>query len=312
MAIFSKFFVDAADLATATSVYLDAPLTHISPDGFYGDGTIIRQQSGGILLAAVSYLPCTATCDNTIYALGNQGIYTIEVNVGTDTGAIIISFDPENIPDGILAEYDSLVYNKLSSPVDGLHQSATPGNYTIVGLSSAAGSCSSSWYPAGGTVYLEPYYYAAPDFFPTGAPAIPVVVDASDISLSASAPGMCVMVIPKPISTPEVVTLSIIGPCDSTGWNINVSCPALLPMFNISDQFSMPSHPCGKEIGQTAYFAKVHTALDSYIGLYDYVFVNNTGEDKLPDGFYLTDNVASPDKVIEVVNGIVIAIINCT
>jgi len=58
MAINSIFYIDAADLATATSVYLDSSLLNIAPDGFYGDGTISRQQSSGILLAADTCVSC--------------------------------------------------------------------------------------------------------------------------------------------------------------------------------------------------------------------------------------------------------------
>lgn len=58
MAINSTFYLDSADLATATSVYLDINLTLIAPDGFYGDGTISRQQSSGILLAAETCTAC--------------------------------------------------------------------------------------------------------------------------------------------------------------------------------------------------------------------------------------------------------------
>lgn len=59
MAINSTFYLDSADLATATSVYLDINLTLIAPDGFYGDGTISRQQSSGILLAAETCTACS-------------------------------------------------------------------------------------------------------------------------------------------------------------------------------------------------------------------------------------------------------------
>ena len=52
MAINSTYYLDAADLTLATSVYLDAALTLLAPDGFYGDGTISREQSLGILLTA--------------------------------------------------------------------------------------------------------------------------------------------------------------------------------------------------------------------------------------------------------------------
>jgi len=50
MAINSTYYLDAADLATATAVYLNSSLSLIAPDGFYSDGTISREQSSGVLL----------------------------------------------------------------------------------------------------------------------------------------------------------------------------------------------------------------------------------------------------------------------
>lgn len=62
MAINAPFFLDAANLTVATSVYLDSSLTNIAPDGFYRDGTVVRQQSSGILLAAEACASCCSDC----------------------------------------------------------------------------------------------------------------------------------------------------------------------------------------------------------------------------------------------------------
>jgi hypothetical protein len=58
MAINSQFFLNAADLSLATAVYIDSNLLNIAPDGFYSDGTISREQSGGVLLAATTCPAC--------------------------------------------------------------------------------------------------------------------------------------------------------------------------------------------------------------------------------------------------------------
>jgi hypothetical protein len=69
MAINSTFYLNAADLSLATAVYLDSFLLYIAPDGFYGDGTISREQSGGILLAATTCPDCElqTTCFEGIW-----------------------------------------------------------------------------------------------------------------------------------------------------------------------------------------------------------------------------------------------------
>jgi hypothetical protein len=58
MAINSTFYLDAADLASAASVYLDNALSNIAPDGFYSDGTIVREQSSGVLLTQTDCGTC--------------------------------------------------------------------------------------------------------------------------------------------------------------------------------------------------------------------------------------------------------------
>ena len=58
MAINSTFYLNAADLSLATAVYLDNFLLNIAPDGFYSDGTITREQSGGVLLASTICPDC--------------------------------------------------------------------------------------------------------------------------------------------------------------------------------------------------------------------------------------------------------------
>jgi hypothetical protein len=75
--------------------------------------------------------------------------------------------------------------------------------------------------------------------------------------------------------------------------------------------FANSSIPCVTPYANAFYFAKVHLATDTFIGLFDYVFVDINGQFALPDGFYLVDNTAIPNSVIEVNNGVVVAITNC-
>lgn len=76
MAINSTYYLNAADLTTATAVYLDSLLTLIAPDGFYSDGTISREQSGGILLTEEN-----CDCEGVLMlAYRSDGIVT---NTGT-------------------------------------------------------------------------------------------------------------------------------------------------------------------------------------------------------------------------------------
>ena len=320
MAINSTFYLDAADLVTATTVYLDFGLTIVAPDGFYGDGVITREQSSGILLTADTCGDCPTPCGTSIGSSGESGVYQVNLDVGsTETGAIIVRFNPASVPDGIRVTYNGVVYNKISSTNNGPFQCPNPGHFAIIGSSGAVGSCG-SWYPAGqtqtNTVYL--YNPATTVFDNTGTTQIDVIVGTSsaptlqpDYFLSAVDMGDCWMVIPKPTVTPSSLFIEMIGPCTSTGWSFSAACPVALPSFSSTNFFTSASIPCDEVLFNTYYFAKVHAAADTFVGLYDYVFTDENGEFPLVNGFYLIDNVAAPKKVIQVVQGVVIAITNC-
>jgi hypothetical protein len=156
---------------------------------------------------------------------------------------------------------------------------------------------------------LTEYLYNGTAFVATGNTQS-ITVLPGDVSLGAS-PGFCVIVIPKPLGTPNNVLLEMLGPCGGTAWDLVAVCPVVLPTFPSSNRFTGPSIPCATPFPNTFYFAKVHTAVDTFVGLYDYVFSDANGEFPLLDGFYLTSNVAAPNKVIEVDNGVIIAITNC-
>ena len=49
MATQGNYYLDAATLTLATAVYTDAGLTTLAPDGFYGNGSIVREQVSGVL-----------------------------------------------------------------------------------------------------------------------------------------------------------------------------------------------------------------------------------------------------------------------
>ena len=110
MAINSTFYLNAADFTLATAVYLDSSLANIAPDGFYGNGTITRQQSSGILLAAEDCVGCgvevslcagtsavdvCCNCDgiplawsfNEISGTGEMTLYVNEIAVETRTAS---------------------------------------------------------------------------------------------------------------------------------------------------------------------------------------------------------------------------------
>lgn len=311
MAINSTFYLDAANLSLATSVYLDSSLSLLAPDGFYKDGTITRQQSAGILLAVDSCDTCGTPCGDTIGASGNAGIYLLNSDSGNtagDIGAIIVKFDPQNVPDGIRVTYDGNVYNKLCSPTAGVLQSSDPTGFTVVGSTTA--DCGLTGNITNIPAAVE-YLYDGTSFVLTGNTQS-ITLNPGDINLSSPAPGFCTMVIPKTTPTPNILNFEMIGNCGPTVWDVIIDCPVLLPSFQSSIKVGSPSVPCESELVDTFYFARVHTPDDGYVGLYDYVFQDPYGETPVEDGYYLVDNLASPNQVIRVLNGIVRTLTTCT
>ena len=138
MATSGTFYLDAPSLSTATVVYSNAALTTVAANGYYSDGSISRQQLAGVLLPPVICPACSVPCGGTISANGAQGIYYLSTNLGSPTGAVVIRFNPQSVPDGILAVYDGDIYNGVSSPTFGWLQGSA-GLPTYIGATS--GDC---------------------------------------------------------------------------------------------------------------------------------------------------------------------------
>jgi hypothetical protein len=67
MATSATFYLDAPSLSSATVVYSNSSLTTVAANGFYSDGTIVREQASGSLLPQVTCPSCSTTQTFTIY-----------------------------------------------------------------------------------------------------------------------------------------------------------------------------------------------------------------------------------------------------
>ncbi len=314
MAINSTFYLNGADLATSTAVYLDFQLLNLAPNGFYGDGTIVRQQVSGILLAAESCSNCPIPCSSgTIETNQLVAMYSITYSVGTSTdGPIIIYFRPQENPDGILVTYDGVKYNSMSCSIDGIHESTNPLNFTFAG-----GDIDGCLSVLPISLSLPVYNYNS-GWVNSGS-IIPFTINPGDVSLSDpyfSSGATWVMVIPKTNSTPTTLDVQIISPCFDSKCNVTINCPAELDrVVNGSIVFEDAAIECIEETAVVYYSVRVHDDEDILIGLYDYVFTDAAAENALADGFYLIVNDYSgtpTTEVMQIENGIVIAITPCT
>jgi hypothetical protein len=299
MATSGSYFLNAPSLGSATAVFTDTDLSICAANGFYSDGVIVREQVDCVLLPQQTCAACSIPCGGTINSSGNQGVYYLSVNLGTDIGAVIIEFNPISVPDGISALFDNVVYNGLSSPTFGWLQG-------IAGLPTYIGSVDGDCNIVANSPYtLDEFEYSVNSFAPLGT-TTNVSVVSGQMQLTASQPGNCIMVVPKTSASPSILDLTFIGPCLGTVFNISVSCPVSLTSFTSTVVNLDSETACGDTIDQTYYVAHVNGS-GGVLGLYDLVFSDSNGEFKLNQGYYKTStNFYQVDE-----NGVVILIDSC-
>ena len=298
MAITQTFYINGASLGSSTAVFLDADLTVCAPDGFYSDGAIVRQQVECVLLPAQTCPSCSSDCgDSVLSFVGDKGVYNINVNMGTATGAIIVRFNPFTVPLGIQGVFIGVEHNRLSSPVYGVLE-GSPALPTYIG-----NSASDCGLVAGSPHTLEVFNFDGTSFVDSGATES-VTILVGQLDLTVADPGQCVMVIPNTSGLTEVLALKIIAACDGSAFNITVNCPAALPSFLSSVVDA--TDPCALPLDQTYYVAYVNGAAGT-LGLYDFVFSDENGEFPLSDGYYLAPtSVPSPNSWFRVSDGVIV------
>jgi hypothetical protein len=305
MATSSTYYLNAPSLGSATAVFTNAALTVCAADGFYSDGVISREQVSCVLLPQQSCPSCSIPCDETVSLDGDQGVYYLNVDLGATTGAVIIQFNPSTIPNGIIALFDSVTYNGLSSPTDGWLQ-GTAGIPTYIGSSSAA--CSSGLV-AGSPYTLDEFRYNGIVFAPSGTTES-VSIASGQLELTATGPGDCIMVIPKIVSSPSILNLTFIGPCIGTEFTVYVACPTALDSFSSSTVNATSVLACADGITELYYVAHVNGS-GGTLGLHDLVFSDNNGEFKLAAGYYQTNDAGTNEWYQVDANGVIIAFGDC-
>jgi hypothetical protein len=305
------YYLNGTTLSNSTTVFDDAALTIVSADGFYADGSgISREQVSGILGPIQSCPECLTPCGGApiTYSSGD-GVFLLDIDLGdtvTDVGAAIVKFTPANIPDGIKATYNGVVYNKfsLNNPTVGGYKGSTVSNgYTYLGYDTA--TC----VPVGGTTYsnLTKYRYNGTSFVDTGTTE-DITPQAGELQFSTVAnPGTFYMVIPKVSQSIKELNIEIAGVCTLTAFTVEVECPVLLTGYSSSVVGPDFTTACGYTIGSTFYNAPVSgTAGNPAVN--DWVFSDAYGSNVLAQGFYKINAT----EYIEVdANGVVIDRANC-
>ena len=306
---FGTYYMNSSTFATTEGLWTDSGLTTVAPDGWYQSCGAYREMSGGILGEPVTCPSCVASCDDIINLSSSQGVYNIEVEIGTNTGAIIVKFDTQTVGDGILATYNSSTFNKLSSPIDGVHQSTTVGSPTYVGDSGTA--CAALTALPSSTPGVNDFTYRAGSFNSNGTTST-VNIAVGDVSLSTGSPGECVMVIPKTLSTPTKLDVQVISLCSTADFQISVECPEDLYAFPAcAGPFGNAGTACACAVYDTTYY---HALVNGTIGspaIYDYVFTDKYGQTPVVNGWHKLDDGTPEGKAFRVLNGVIVSMSSC-
>jgi len=128
MATSATFYLDAPSLSSATVVYSDPTLTTVASNGYYSDGTIVREQSAGSLLPATTCPSCATTQSFTIYfdvsttppiPLGWSGQSAACAGTGTPL-TVYINGSATSLYDAVVTQGKVLYTNSIATtPLDG-------------------------------------------------------------------------------------------------------------------------------------------------------------------------------------------------
>lgn len=306
MGVIGNYYLNGPSLASATNIYSDAALTTPAPDGFYSEGGLYRESIGGVLGALNTCESCVASCPVTMNSnMAGPGFYTLEVNLGTDTGAVVIVYTPRDTPHGILTTYQGSTYNALSSPIDGYHAASSPVRATYLGNSTdpcSTGLVSGS--PYAGTIDYE---WLTSSYYATGLQTNVFVAPGDASFTTASNPGSCVMVVPKSASvTPNLlIQMPVPSACAGLIASLSVACPVKLTAFDAAKINSI----CFDTYDRVFYNVPVTGGYGSP-ALYDWVFTDPNGETVLEDGDYNFD-IGTTGSICTIANGIITNIVAC-
>lgn len=308
MATLGSYYIDGPTLASATAVFTDAALTISAPDGWYSDGTTVRQQIGGVLSIVQTCPSCTFPCGSGINTSGNEGIYTIDFNTGNSTGCTIIYFEPFGIPDGIRAQYRGFTWNELTSPTYGfLASTASPNNYTFVGTT--ADDCGIAAALSGGGYSGQDEYVWDGASFVLQGPFGVVTGAAGDVQLTAGQPGYCTLYIPKPTSTPEDATIEIFGPCALTAFNVEINCP--VELTGVPTSGLSPADCNTAPMANTYYNVPNRGGTAGEPALNEFFVRDVYGLNKVVAGDYTIDPPSGRKEITVDVNGVITSIAAC-
>jgi len=317
------YFIDSKNFSTATAVYTSSALTIKADDGFYQYCGVLRQQSGGLLLPALSCdelsIGCVVPCGTTVSTAlsgNNSGMYDFEVELSSATGAVRVEMNV-SLAQSSTAFIFQLGEDAYPNPVYGVrgrrsaqnllaaYGSATPivERYTF---GTAGNPCNAA---ATIVTNLKLFQYYNSGWSWTNNINSEYITEATSI---AADPGTMVLYIPK--TSPDINLLRgrIVEACNVGGYSstATVFCPALLNGFTSTTMYASSGAACAASRNNVIYQGHVNGVAGASFGLYDWVFADEYSQNLVADGYYALD-YGTPKAWIRVQNGIVTQIGTC-
>ena len=309
MSVVNKY-IDSNDFLTATSVYNEEGLVTLAPDGYYQNNGTYRRQLNGLLGPSSLCEICVEPCGVGISPpQGDKGYYNLDFDAGgtvNDTGAIVIYFNPFGFPDGIRVLYDNVYYNTVTNNTDGRIQSTSGVADAFTILGSPTNTCVPS--TPNTTSYIF-YNGFTGSNWNTGTPTPQSITINVGDDVRGGANQFSTLVVPKPNASPNVVSLQVLGVCDDTAWNVEVSCPVALPSVLASGPGATDACQATQNI--PVYFAQNYNDTNTAPIVGNFVFTDENGVTPLNNTstvyYYITGTIA-----FSVLNGVVVSSGQCT
>ncbi len=302
-----NYFIDATTLSGATTVFIDAGLTTAAQDGFYSDGTVVRQQINGVLAASNSCPNCLFACNNAISANGTQGIYQVSYDAGVSQGIIIVYFRPiGNSVLGARFTYDSNELSFGTSENFGYFEALNNGNFSYLGLN--AGDCGiAAQLNGGGYSNLDQFVFDGTNFNLAGQNGT-VTGNGADVNTEATNMGWCTMFTNYTPGTPNTVLMEIAAVCATANFELEIPCPVLLTGVSSSNAGGV----CGDPKPNTYYNVPNRNGTPGVPEVNEFMVQDSGGNVRLPGGDYCIEDANGDEKVITVnADTVITNIVNC-
>lgn len=323
---YGTYYFDGVNFSQATALYTNATLSTLAPDGWYSQNGIVRQQLSGILLNAQPCDACTVPCGAGISAsFSGNGHFNADVDLANSTGAAVIyAYLTTSIPDGIIANYNSVNYNRLTCNNNHNGVTLTEQNGTTVdyaGLNNQGTNLptycgNNTQNPVGTFNNVTDYNYVNPSGYQTAGTTRNFTVVNTQVGTTGNGSPVFTMVIPKTVTTVTNCNVQIFAPLGGTAFQWEIRCPAALPSFQGSAL--QANNDCAAD-SATYYFVRnatgttapftVDTNTSPEIG--NFVFTDPNGATYINDTNTIKYIITGGTSAIGIRNGVVVSIGSC-